>query len=133
MIARRVRRHRPQSPPAPHASAICLDVLAPLATTSLTTWLVTPMHRQTNIGASALLVDAHDVGEPADELGRVGAEAGVGHPLRSSVRMLDPSAGGILVLGFLQDHHLVSIVERPVDPDLADPVAFEALDPVVQL
>lgn len=51
MIARKVRRHRPQSPPAPQASAICLDVVAPLATTSLTSWLVTPVHRQTNMAA----------------------------------------------------------------------------------
>lgn len=51
MIARMVRLHRPQSLPAPQASAICLDVVAPAATTSLTTWLVTPVHRQTNISS----------------------------------------------------------------------------------
>jgi hypothetical protein len=32
MIARTVRRHRPHSEPAPHASATCLDVEAPDAT-----------------------------------------------------------------------------------------------------
>ena len=49
MIARTVRLHRPQSAPAPQAAAISFDVEAPLATASLTTWLVTPVHRQTNI------------------------------------------------------------------------------------
>ena len=34
MIARSVRRQRPQSPPAPHAAAISLEVDAPCATTS---------------------------------------------------------------------------------------------------
>src|ERR1700751_495314 len=91
IIARSVRRHRPHSPPAPHASAICFDVQAPFSTASLTTWLVTPMHRQTNIAApSARLFDRHEMGELADELGRVGAETGVGHPLRGGVRVLDP-------------------------------------------
>lgn len=51
MMARNVRRHRPQSPPAPHIAAISLEVRAPLATTSSTTWLVAPVHRQTNMGA----------------------------------------------------------------------------------
>lgn len=59
MIARTVRRQRPQSAPAPHASAICLDVEAPEATRSETTWLVTPVHRQTNISASALRSNLH--------------------------------------------------------------------------
>ena len=78
MIARNVRRQRPQSPPAPHASAICLEVQAPFATTSSTTWLVAPVHRQTNIRAPlALLVDGHEMGELADELRGVGAEARV--------------------------------------------------------
>lgn len=54
MMARSVRRHRPQSPPAPQASAICFDVDAPDATRSLTVWLVTPWHRQTNINSPAL-------------------------------------------------------------------------------
>ena len=78
MIARNVRRHRPHSPPAPHASAICLEVQAPFATTSLTTWLVTPVHRQTNIRAPlALLVDGHEMRELADKLCWVGAKARV--------------------------------------------------------
>lgn len=47
-MARKVRRHRPQSEPAPQASAICLDVVAPAATASLTAWVVAPVHRQTN-------------------------------------------------------------------------------------
>ena len=37
MMARTVRRHRPQSAPAPHASAICFEVDAPAATRSDTT------------------------------------------------------------------------------------------------
>lgn len=49
MIARTVRRQRPQSEPAPQASAICREVDAPDATRSVTTWLVTPVQRQTNI------------------------------------------------------------------------------------
>src|SRR5262245_56448182 len=51
MIARRVRRHRPQSPPAPHAAATSLDVAAPCATASDTVWLVAPTHRHTYISA----------------------------------------------------------------------------------
>lgn len=49
MIARNVRRQRPQSLPAPQAAAISLDVVAPRATTSHTVWLVAPAHRQTYI------------------------------------------------------------------------------------
>ena len=36
MIARTVRRHRPHSAPAQHASATCLDVAAPAATAWVT-------------------------------------------------------------------------------------------------
>ena len=43
MIALSVRLQRPQSVPAPHASAICFDVDAPEATRSVTAWLVTPI------------------------------------------------------------------------------------------
>jgi hypothetical protein len=49
MMARTVRLQRPQSNPAPQASAICLDVDAPEATKSVTAWLVTPVHKHTNI------------------------------------------------------------------------------------
>jgi hypothetical protein len=49
MIARSVRRQRPQSRPAPHAAATSLDVDAPSATASDTAWLVTPSQRQTYI------------------------------------------------------------------------------------
>lgn len=49
MIARSVRLQRPQSPPAPQASATSLDVEAPRATASQTVWLVAPTHRQTYI------------------------------------------------------------------------------------
>jgi hypothetical protein len=49
MIARSVRRQRPQSPPAPHAAATSLEVDAPLATASDTVWLVAPTQRQTYI------------------------------------------------------------------------------------
>lgn len=52
MIARTVRRHRPQSSPAPHAAATWLQVVAPAATASATAWLVMPLHRHTNIGWS---------------------------------------------------------------------------------
>ena len=55
MIALTVRRQRPQSAPAPHASATCLEVHAPPATTSATTCLVAPVHRHTNISALPLL------------------------------------------------------------------------------
>jgi MYXO-CTERM domain-containing protein len=51
MIALTVRRQRPQSAPAPHASATSLEVHAPPATTSATTCLVAPVHRHTNISA----------------------------------------------------------------------------------
>ena len=52
MMARTVRRHRPQSPPAPQAAATCLDVDAPRATASLTVALVAPAQRHTYISAS---------------------------------------------------------------------------------
>src|SRR3954447_12114483 len=134
IIARSVRRHRPQSPPAPHASAICFDVQAPLATASLTAWLVTPMHRQTNIAApSTRLFDSHEMGELADELGRIGAETGVAHPLRGGVGMLDPLPGADLVLDLLEDHHFVTVVEGAVDPDLAHAAALETVETVVHL
>jgi len=55
MIARTVRLHRPQSEPAPHAAATSFDVEAPFATHSFTTWLVTPVQRQTNISTQFLL------------------------------------------------------------------------------
>ena len=55
MIARTVRRHRPQSLPAPHAAATCLEVEAPLETHSFTVWLVTPVQRQTNMTTQFLL------------------------------------------------------------------------------
>lgn len=45
-----MRRQRPQSAPAPHACATSLVVDAPAATASATVWLVTPLHRHTNIG-----------------------------------------------------------------------------------
>lgn len=84
MMARRVRRHRPQSPPAPHASTICFDVVAPLVTASPTTWLVTPKHKHTNIRApSTLFFDAHEMRVPANELGGVGVQTGIRHPLRA--------------------------------------------------
>jgi hypothetical protein len=53
MIARTVTRQRPQSVPAPQAAATCLVVTAPAATASATVWLVTPLHRHTNIERSA--------------------------------------------------------------------------------
>lgn len=49
-IAWTVRRQRPQSAPAPHDLATSLVVDAPAATASATDWLVTPLHRHTNIG-----------------------------------------------------------------------------------
>jgi hypothetical protein len=48
-----VRRQRPQSAPAPHARATSFVVDAPAATASATVWLVTPVHRHTNIAATA--------------------------------------------------------------------------------
>ncbi|GFG51095.1 hypothetical protein MAGR_25360 [Mycolicibacterium agri] len=48
MMARSVWRQRPQSAPAPHAAATCLEVTAPVATTSATISLVAPVQRQTN-------------------------------------------------------------------------------------
>lgn len=56
MIARTVRRQRPQSRPAPHLAATSLDVDAPSATASETVWLVTPSHRQTYTRTSRLRV-----------------------------------------------------------------------------
>ncbi len=47
-----VRRQRPQSAPAPHAEATSFVVAAPAATASFTVWLVTPLHRHTNIPAT---------------------------------------------------------------------------------
>lgn len=44
-------RQRPQSRPAPHAAATCLEVPAPAATASFTVWLVAPVQRQTYTGA----------------------------------------------------------------------------------
>src|ERR1700734_1788870 len=49
MMARTVRRQRPQSRPAPHLAATSLEVEAPQATASDTVWLVTPSHRHTYI------------------------------------------------------------------------------------
>jgi hypothetical protein len=48
-IARKVRRQRPQSAPAPHASATSFVVDAPRETASATIWLVTPLHKHTYI------------------------------------------------------------------------------------
>ena len=73
------------------------------------------------------------MGEPADELRRVGAEAGVGHPLGGGVWVVDPLPGADLVLDLLQDHHFAPVVERPVDPDLAHAAALEPLETVVHL
>ena len=50
---RSVRRQRPHSAPAPHSAAICLVVDAPPAMASATTWLVIPLHKQTNTGRPA--------------------------------------------------------------------------------
>jgi hypothetical protein len=54
MMARSVRRHRPQSEPAPHAVATCWDVRAPFWTAFLTAWFVTPRHRHTNISSTSV-------------------------------------------------------------------------------
>jgi hypothetical protein len=54
MMARSVRRHRPQSEPAPHAVATCWDVRAPFWTAFLTAWLVTARHRHTNIRSTSV-------------------------------------------------------------------------------
>ncbi len=71
-----VRRQRPQSAPAPQALATSLDVAAPASTASHTVWLVTPLHRQTNIQRPVRLVlDAHHVRESADEQRRVGTDS----------------------------------------------------------
>ncbi|OBG96548.1 hypothetical protein A9X05_06445 [Mycobacterium sp. E3298] len=67
-IAWTVRRQRPQSAPAPQAAATSLVVQAPASTASVTVWLVTPLHRQTNIPADrSVRLDAHHVGESPDE------------------------------------------------------------------
>ena len=100
MIDRTVRLHRPHSDPAPHAAATSFDVDAPLATQSCTTWLVAPVHRQTNMWSDPL-ADAHQMREPADELSGVCAETGPGHPLRGGVRMVDPLPGAQLVIDLL--------------------------------
>jgi hypothetical protein len=55
MMARRVWRQRPQSAPAPHAVATCLDVTAPFATASATISVVAPLHRHTNMITPPLL------------------------------------------------------------------------------
>jgi hypothetical protein len=47
-IARRVRRQRPHSAPAPQALAISFVVNAPCAMASATVWLVMPLHKHTN-------------------------------------------------------------------------------------
>lgn len=49
MMDRTVARQRPQSEPAPHNVATCLDEHAPFWTAVTTSWLVTPWHRQTNM------------------------------------------------------------------------------------
>src|SRR6185503_21109614 len=76
MIALTVRRQRPQSAPAPHASATSLEVHAPPATTSATTCLVAPVHRHTNISALPLLRQRdqrqRDTGSGADHPRRDG-------------------------------------------------------------
>ena len=64
MIARTVRRQRPQSRPAPHFVATSLDVDAPLATTSETVWLVTPSHRHTYI-SDPPFSGSPTIGQPA--------------------------------------------------------------------
>lgn len=48
-----MRRQRPQSAPAPQAAATSLVVDAPAAIASDTAWLVTPLHKHTNIGQAA--------------------------------------------------------------------------------
>ena len=80
-----------------------------------------------------LLVDGHEMGELADELRGVGAEARVRHPLRGGVGVIDPLPGADLVVDLLQDHHFPSVVECAIDPDLANAAALEPLEPVVHL
>ena len=64
MIDRTVCRQRPQSVPAPQATATSLEVHAPLATASVTWWLVAPVHRQTYIEGESNLSLAKMLGEP---------------------------------------------------------------------
>ncbi len=64
---------------------------------------------------------------------RVRTESGGGHPLGGRVGVVDPLPGGDLVGDLLQDHHFLAVVERLVDPDLADAALFEAVETVVHL
>src|ERR1700744_39985 len=121
MIARTVRRQRPQSAPAPHAWATSLVVDAPAAMTSDTVALVIPLHRHTTTPAiRSARLDAHHVREAADEDGRIRADAGAGHPLGGSVGMVDPLPRTVLVGEFRQDQHLMLIVESLEYPSLSD-------------
>ena len=64
MIDRTVCLHRPQSVPAPHAMATSFEVHAPLATASVTWWLVAPVHRQTYIEGESNLSLPRMLGGP---------------------------------------------------------------------
>src|SRR3954466_8439814 len=96
-------------------------------------WWLRCKGRRTSIGRSVLTVDAHQMGEPADELRRIGAEPGIRHPLRGRVGVIDPLPGADLVVDLLQDHHFLAIIERAIHPDLAYPSAPEPVQPVVHL
>src|SRR5258705_2639611 len=73
------------------------------------------------------------MGEPADELSGVGAQARLGHPLRGGVRVIYPIPGAEFVRDLLQDHYFPPVVECLIDPDLSNATALESLDPVVHL
>lgn len=66
-MARTVRRHRPQSEPAPQASATCRDVVAPAATASWTAWVVAPVHRHTNIPQATSTIGPAGAQDSVDE------------------------------------------------------------------
>ena len=63
-------------------------------------------------GASGVLVDAHQVREPADEHRRVCAGSGFGRPFADRIEVVDPSAG--IRLGVDQNLALIATFCRVV-------------------
>src|SRR5947209_299913 len=115
-MVRMVWLQRPQTVPAPQASATCLVERAPASMACWTVLVVTPRQRQMYISGPGHL---DSVNQAADEQRRVGAHPRLRHERRRGVGVADP----LLRLAFgghlLQDHHLGLVVQGAVDPEAA--------------
>src|SRR5436309_8662771 len=115
-MVRMVWPQRPQTEPAPHASATCLVERAPASMACWTVLVVTPRQRQMYISGPGHLEGLH---QAADEQRRVRADPRLRHEPSRGVGVADP----LLRLAFgrylLQDHHLGLVVQGAVDPEAA--------------